>query len=91
MTDCIRVRAHECDFLIRKRRKTGWSIYVRKSLDGERVLLGVRRSARDAESYAMDWAQQENVRKKDGRPSQLQVPRASRIVIAPERFVIEEE
>lgn len=66
-----RMRVHGCDFLLQKNTGNGWSIFVRKSLDGERVKVGEARSARNAESFALSWASIEQINAKRGRPSQL--------------------
>lgn len=76
----VRMIVFGCDFLIEKS-KAGWEINVRKSRDAVRMKIAAKRSKRDAESFALDWAHRENVFCKRGRPSQLAKPRKERIMI----------
>lgn len=86
MTDSSsRMRVHGCDFLLSRRKKgPGWNVYVRKALDGERTFLETKRSARDAESFALSWAHREQALTSRGAPSQLVKPRTPRIQLEEE-------
>ena len=84
MEDQERMRSNGCDFLWKKSPKGGWSIYVRKSLEDERTLIGTTRSAKHAESFAHAWAFREAQLMKEGRPSQLVRPATKRVAILEE-------
>lgn len=88
MVKVERMVVHGCDFAWRASPKGGFAVFVRKvteSFEAERAFIGRKRTSKNAESFAMDWAHREAIRKKTGQPSQLRRKAIERV------RVIEEE